>query len=33
VDFTFDSEQNDLRDAVRGLLDRAYGRDTTDENR
>jgi alkylation response protein AidB-like acyl-CoA dehydrogenase len=25
VDFTFDSEQNDLRDAVRGLLDRAYG--------
>jgi alkylation response protein AidB-like acyl-CoA dehydrogenase len=25
VDFTFDSEQNDLREAVRGLLDRAYG--------
>jgi alkylation response protein AidB-like acyl-CoA dehydrogenase len=25
VDFTFDSEQNDLREAVRGLLERAYG--------
>jgi Acyl-CoA dehydrogenases len=25
VDFTFDSEQNDLRGAVRGLLERAYG--------
>ncbi|MGY1643863.1 acyl-CoA dehydrogenase family protein [Geodermatophilus sp. SYSU D00703] len=25
MDFTFDSEQNDLREAVRGLLDRAYG--------
>jgi alkylation response protein AidB-like acyl-CoA dehydrogenase len=25
VDFTFDSEQNDLRGAVRGLLDRTYG--------
>jgi alkylation response protein AidB-like acyl-CoA dehydrogenase len=25
VDFTYDSEQNDLRDAVRSLLDRAYG--------
>jgi alkylation response protein AidB-like acyl-CoA dehydrogenase len=24
VDFTFDSEQNDLREAVRGLLERAY---------
>jgi alkylation response protein AidB-like acyl-CoA dehydrogenase len=25
VDFTFDNEQNDLREAVRGLLERAYG--------
>ncbi|WP_100499868.1 acyl-CoA dehydrogenase family protein [Geodermatophilus chilensis] len=25
MDFTFDSEQNDLREAVRGLLERAYG--------
>jgi alkylation response protein AidB-like acyl-CoA dehydrogenase len=25
VDFDFDSEQNDLREAVRGLLERAYG--------
>src|SRR3712207_6430732 len=25
VDFTFDSEQHDLREAVRGLLQRAYG--------
>jgi alkylation response protein AidB-like acyl-CoA dehydrogenase len=25
VDFTYDSEQNDLREAVRGLLARAYG--------
>ena len=25
MDFTFDSEQNDLRGAVRGLLERAYG--------
>ena len=25
MDFQFDSEQNDLREAVRGLLDRAYG--------
>ncbi|MGY1814492.1 acyl-CoA dehydrogenase family protein [Blastococcus sp. SYSU D00820] len=25
MDFAFDSEQNDLRDAVRGLLERAYG--------
>jgi alkylation response protein AidB-like acyl-CoA dehydrogenase len=25
VDFNFDSEQNDLREAVRGLLERAYG--------
>ncbi|MGY1741819.1 MULTISPECIES: acyl-CoA dehydrogenase family protein [unclassified Blastococcus] len=25
MDFQFDSEQNDLRDAVRGLLERAYG--------
>jgi alkylation response protein AidB-like acyl-CoA dehydrogenase len=25
VDFTFDSEQHDLREAVRGLLERAYG--------
>ena len=25
MDFTYDSEQNDLREAVRGLLQRAYG--------
>src|SRR3954467_8360905 len=25
MDFTFDNEQNDLREAVRGLLERAYG--------
>ncbi|SNS19557.1 hypothetical protein SAMN06893096_102450 [Geodermatophilus pulveris] len=25
MDFTFDSEQHDLREAVRGLLERAYG--------
>ncbi|RBY82926.1 acyl-CoA dehydrogenase [Geodermatophilus sp. TF02-6] len=25
MDFTFDSEQNDLREAVRGLLERSYG--------
>ncbi|TFV45427.1 acyl-CoA dehydrogenase family protein [Blastococcus sp. TF02A_35] len=25
MDFNFDSEQNDLREAVRGLLERAYG--------
>ena len=25
MDFTFDSEQNDLREAVRGLLERVYG--------
>ena len=24
MDFTYDSEQNDLREAVRGLLQRAY---------
>jgi alkylation response protein AidB-like acyl-CoA dehydrogenase len=29
VDFTFDSEQNDLREAVRGLLERAYGNSET----
>ena len=25
MDFTFDTEQDDLRDAVRGMLERAYG--------